>query len=280
MSGTTYHLCLSIRGFMENAKFPRDYKIFQHDDGHEMTPTEAREFLTEQQRNGHRVIPAAKCDNFYFQTGCKGHPEELIVKNSDVRLTPAALEAAAAGNVDNFIAASTPGGIEAQEKTGQAMFVRAQSLPKEMTGCTRADFERLGFVFGDDIDELFVTVQLPAGWRKDATDHSMHSNLLDNKGRRRASIFYKAAFYDRRADIHLTRRYDVTMAPTDANGGPVPWEKAQYLAMTVTDCGKEIHRTGVYERGAYKADQQLREQALAWLDEHFPNWKNTMAYWD
>ena len=52
-------------------------------------------------------------------------------------------------------------------------------------------------------DPLFVDAQLPDGWRVEATDHSMWSNLLDDQGMVRGSIFYKAAFYDRDAFMHV-----------------------------------------------------------------------------
>lgn len=112
---------------------------------------------------------------------------------------PAQLIALVRGDID----LAMPGGIERQEAMGQAAFVGTKSsLPIE---CPRAELEALGFVFGEPIDDLFVSVTFPAGWSKKATDHSMWSDLLDDQGRKRGSIFYKAAFYDRRAFMHLER---------------------------------------------------------------------------
>lgn len=116
-------------------------------------------------------------------------------------ITPAALRAIADGNLDNFIAASTPGGIEAQEKAGQSDLVHSSQLPKD--GCDRAQLETLGFTFGDDVDDLFVNVKFPPGWKLNPTDHSMWSELIDENGTVRGSVFYKAAFYDRRAFIRM-----------------------------------------------------------------------------
>src|SRR5262249_23103348 len=141
---------------------------------------------------------------------------EKIMKH----LSPASLVAAARGDISNAIVAATPGGIEAQEAAGQAMLCLSSTLPKE---CPRAELEAYGVTFGDAQDDLFVKVTLPAGWKKQATDHSMHSDLLDDKGRKRASIFYKAAFYDRRADMHLVRRFSVSgYEACDENGSPMP----------------------------------------------------------
>jgi hypothetical protein len=97
-----------------------------------------------------------------------------------------------------------PGGIEAQERSGQAQLVQSTQLPAKLMG-NQADFEALGFVFGDPVpgDELFREMTLPSGWSKRATDHGMHSEVIDERGLRRVSVFYKAAFYDRRADMSI-----------------------------------------------------------------------------
>lgn len=122
------------------------------------------------------------------------------MKERKLKMTPAAFAAAANGDLDNFFMAATPGGIEAQEAAGQATFVAQESLPKRIMDITREQLEALGFQFGEDLDDLFVTARLPKGWKKEAApDHSMWSYLIDENGKRRASIFYKAAFYDRSA---------------------------------------------------------------------------------
>jgi len=58
--------------------------------------------------------------------------------------------------------------------------------------------------------ELFIKVELPKGWSIKPTSHSMWSNLIDDKGRERASIFYKAAFYDRDAHLSFNRRFRIS----------------------------------------------------------------------
>lgn len=132
-------------------------------------------------------------------------------------MSPAALQALLKGDTDNFIAASTPGGIEAQEKRGQIEQSFLETLPIDGTITSRgkinskAEFEKLGFVFGKQIDECFVESQFPNGWRKKPTDHSMWSEILDEKGRKRGMIFYKAAFYDRSAHVHLECRFGVSV---------------------------------------------------------------------
>lgn len=100
------------------------------------------------------------------------------------------------------------GTIEAQEAAGQRELLKAAAgdwakLPTRITGATRADLEALGFEFGEPVpgDDLFTNVRLPEGWHVDGTSHSMHTTLRDPEHFKRAGIFYKAAYYDRRADL-------------------------------------------------------------------------------
>lgn len=126
-------------------------------------------------------------------------------------MTPAALNALLAGDMDNYLTAMTPGGIEAQEAAGQQSLVAHKDrLPiigtiRNRGGADipdeRAKWEAAGFVFGDEIPEqgrrpVFVACTFPPGWRLQATDHSMWSDVIDDAGRKRASVFFKAAFYD------------------------------------------------------------------------------------
>ena len=95
----------------------------------------------------------------------------------------------------------TPEKILEAEAAGQAELVeRSNRLPRE-SNLSRDYMKSLGIAFGDDVDELFVHVVLPEGWKIEPTGHSMWSNLMDADGEIRAEIFYKAAFYDRRAEI-------------------------------------------------------------------------------
>ena len=122
-------------------------------------------------------------------------------------ITPPALKALADGEIENAIIASTPGGVEAQEKAGQRALVASAKIPKELIGCTIQDLEALGFTFSNkqSDDPLFIEATLPAGWSKRATDHDMWSDIIDETGKVRFNVFYKAAFYDRRADMSPAR---------------------------------------------------------------------------
>jgi hypothetical protein len=95
-----------------------------------------------------------------------------------------------------------------QEAQGQTELVNSEVLPTRINSPhgvdVKAKLTELGFKFGNVVDDLFQEVTLPAGWKKVATDHSMWSKVVDDQGRERISIFYKAAFYDRDAFMNVT----------------------------------------------------------------------------
>lgn len=110
------------------------------------------------------------------------------------------------------------GAIEAQEAAGQRELLAAAAgdwakLPRAIHGVSGDELVALGFEVGEVVqgDDLFVNIRLPEGWYVDGTSHSMHSTLRDAEGFRRAGIFYKAAYYDRRADLNWS-----TVPVTDA----------------------------------------------------------------
>ncbi|HEY9395862.1 MAG TPA: hypothetical protein VIP58_17045 [Nocardioides sp.] len=105
--------------------------------------------------------------------------------------------------MENLLAAM--GGIEAQEAQGQRELVASAVLPFPGWNSSDADFEALGFTFGDKVpgDDLFREATLPPGWTRKGTEHAMHTDVLDERGIARVGVFYKAAFYDRRADMHI-----------------------------------------------------------------------------
>lgn len=186
-------------------------------------------------------------------------------------MTPAALKAALSGDMKNFIAASTPGGIEAQEKNGQIEQSFAETLPVDM-GAQRQDFEKLGFVFGKS-DKLFIEAKFPKGWRKKPTEHSMWTEILDDQGRKRGMIFYKAAFYDQRAHAHLETRFRVSEDYADKE-----------RTVSVADaCGKVSKKITGLKAPDWSLDAKInsaRKELTAWLDKTYPQWESPLAHWD
>lgn len=119
--------------------------------------------------------------------------------------------------------------IEAMEARGQKELLRGEALPTEVKPEERPFLEMWGFVFGEPYpdDALFAPTQLPTGWSKEGSDHAMWSYILDAKGRKRVAVFYKAAFYDRRAFMRIETRYscehpeDGSMVLVDRQTGEV-----------------------------------------------------------
>ena len=97
--------------------------------------------------------------------------------------------------------------IENQEAQGQKEICEAEQLPRTDGGKDLRDrYTKLGVKVLKETkgDDLFYDVTLPKEWKIISTDHSMWSNLVNEKGEIVANIFYKAAFYDRAAHTHIT----------------------------------------------------------------------------
>lgn len=186
--------------------------------------------------------------------------------------------------LESLVTGDVGGAIMNQEKRGQGDLVHSDTLPVR---CPREELEALGFVFGDMADELFIRVTMPEGWKKEPTDHSMWSRLVDPQGRQRGSIFYKAAFYDRDAFMHLDCRFGYTIQPVGGYDAYETWEQRNAAPdeVVVKDCGDIVWRSEPQEqpadrKDAYDQDRQLRAQGKAWLDEHYPDWESPLSYWD
>lgn len=175
--------------------------------------------------------------------------------------------------------------IERMEAQGQRELTRSDVLPTEGTEDDKR-WASIGVMLGDKVpgDEIFRYATLPDGWHKRATDHSMWSDLVDDKGRVRATIFYKAAFYDRSAHVGLSRRFRVD-AVTESGEHDY---KAPHFGR-VLDGGTEVYRTALTTEGDRTTDQYgyqcshgeaARTMAARWLDANYPDWKSTAAYWD
>ncbi len=106
-----------------------------------------------------------------------------------------------------------PGMIEASETHGQQEFINSTQLPIKGSCGGKEYIDRNIKIIGiSEGDELFYDVELPAGWSKKATDHSMWNTLLNDKDEEIGNIFYKAAFYDRNAFINFTKEKNETIS--------------------------------------------------------------------
>lgn len=193
---------------------------------------------------------------------------------------------------ENARATFTPGGIERQEREEQQRMVKSSRLPKslktygwpaELSGMDRFEVlqTKLGIVKRAEYDDLFYTVDLPPGWELRGSDHAMWSYLHDDKGRKRASIFYKGAFYDRKADWSLDRRYYASLVYDTPNH---LFEKGARITYGVwdNDGEKVLFKGEFYDRNAKDWPKQdaIEKDAHDWLKEHFPDFANPFAYWE
>lgn len=180
-----------------------------------------------------------------------------------------------------LLTGSSSDAILGQEAAGQSSFVGSDTLPTDMQGNAKEVLEAAGVQFLGIVedDPMFQYVELPEGWQKVATGHSMWSDLVDDKGRKRAGIFYKAAFYDRSAHIGVNRRFGVGIDYNKLDEG--------VAEAIVTDGGEEIFRSAGVEfdpEGDYDlrraAQDEATTEARQWLIERYPDWENAAAYWD
>ena len=185
--------------------------------------------------------------------------------------------------IANAMMEGTSQSIYNQEAEGQRSFVNSETLPTEIRSFGDWDakeiLEAAGVKFLGPVegDPLFQYVELPEGWKKVGTDHSMHSRLLDDKDRERASIFYKAAFYDRRADLRLTLRFGI-------RGDGYDRIEEGVTVAHVTDCGEIIHTTEPItiqdKEKPWVEGEHAKTAAQAWLDQHYTGWEYPGVYWD
>jgi hypothetical protein len=191
------------------------------------------------------------------------------------------------------------GFIEDMEAAGQAELVKAGGtrLPADGTttpkfnGDKPFDWAAIGVKIGEVVkdDDIWVEAELPPGWKLDGSGHAMWSHLLDDKGRQRAAIFYKAAFYDRSCNINPSRRYSASNMPEA--GYEAPRGDNDPYVFVVTDGGEEIYRsetfTGTekpegwsYGDTPYSAYELSQNAAKAYMEENYPDYLDATAYWD
>lgn len=203
-------------------------------------------------------------------------------------------------------------GIEAQEAQGQCELVKSSQLPAAISSYRNGPgakeiYEKLGIrvVGPSNGDELFLDVELPSGWSKKAKDHHMWSELIDDKGRGRADIFYKAAFYDREANISFKKKIHYRVDRVGFLQGDYSHINGVYNAKDTPFCGLvtdfdgtilfKTHEIDIVEqfnepndKGGYTdryksqltiARNELKDKCLEFLKENYPDYENILAYW-
>lgn len=183
------------------------------------------------------------------------------------------------------MAGGTSNAIEAQEKRGQQELAASTDLPTQ--GSDDPAFAKMGIVFGPPHpdDPMFRPATLPDGWSIKPSDHPMWSYIVDAKGRERASIFYKAAFYDRDAFINTQRRYTLGYDYISDERHNSLGER-QFVVDNAT--GERVFAMpdvlradyGEDRVGYFEAGDDARKGCKAWLKQNHPEWENAAAYWD
>ncbi len=170
--------------------------------------------------------------------------------------------------------------IENMEAEGQRECVSHIKLAKKMYP-SREMFEKLGFTFEEiEGDRVLVNATLPEGWSLEPTNSSYWTDILDDKGRRRAYMFYKAAFYDRDAHMDLSRRYSVHEDELEGDireiyfGAP---DEKLFVAGSVHYSWEMPREERVV---AYDEKEALIAAAEAWGKENYPEYYDPTAYWD
>ena len=109
--------------------------------------------------------------------------------------------------LQDFIDNVTPESIERSELAGQQDFI-SRTFRDALPIATAADWEILeswGIEKGEPLDALFCSAKLPTGWSKVGGEAPRVSTIRDKRGLVRATVFYKAASYDRKAKLHVLR---------------------------------------------------------------------------
>ena len=67
-----------------------------------------------------------------------------------------------------------------KERQGQEDVVKYERLAKKMSP-SQEEWEKLGFTFTDVGDSLLYQATLPSGWKLEATDHNLWTNIELNQ---------------------------------------------------------------------------------------------------
>lgn len=180
-----------------------------------------------------------------------------------------------------WLMGGNPNAIEAQEAQGQQELVESSQLPLRCNYPRDFNVIKQYLKMGIDVvenskeDDLFIDVKLPEGWKLESTDHSMWNRLVDNKGRERATIFYKAAFYDRDAFINFNHRYLVSSEYVEKEEGDKFHPKFYCVKDNTTN--EILFQTEVTKE---YDNYDLRKKCEKWIKKHYPKYEDLNAYWD
>ncbi len=162
--------------------------------------------------------------------------------------------------------------IKSQELNGQLDVLSMKLIPRSVGyPATQETIERMGIKITGTLNDLFFTCEFPEGWKIVPSDGPMWTYLIDKSGNQRASIFYKAAFYDTDAFIKVNSRYGIDMYHQ--------FDPGTYSTV-ITDkgeCSEIVHTRSVDDVEGYSVGFRM---ACDRLDQMYLDWRDPSAYWE
>lgn len=180
------------------------------------------------------------------------------------------------------------------EVQGAAEAKLMKELPCEGTVGKEGHWEKLGFKLGEpgaQGDKLFrEVIEQPDGWKLERNPHGdvRHMSLVDDKGRKRGTMFYKNASYDRKASIGLITRFRVEHGSALSNN----YDDERFFVSDTTQSKYDSHYTVLFmvdeemstTKSSFESEwgwrDAQRKKCVAWLAEHYPNYDDPTVYWD
>jgi hypothetical protein len=138
--------------------------------------------------------------------------------------------------------------------------------------------QKIGFVYGKDVDEMCVECEIPKGWSKVPCKHRSFVDIKDEQSRTRAIIF--SMFLEGkpwlRANVTTLTRFRINTIYQ------IQDSKAHCV---VLDCEKVVFDAGAYTHNRFD-DEETDRRVLtlirncnSFLEENYPDWLNPLAYW-
>ena len=146
-----------------------------------------------------------------------------------------------------------------------------------MLGDTLRVLEQAGVVIGGPVSGFHRQghATLPAGWRKVARD-SLWSDLVDNKGRKRAAIFHRTTFRDNFIDANC--RFNIFVDYTAYEKGLLVYFIADEEKRIFST--KPIRFSETHPPYHKEVTEAAFHMATTWLKKYYPDWQDASAYWD
>jgi hypothetical protein len=177
-----------------------------------------------------------------------------------------------------YCSGDTPNTILKPGVTGQQEWMNRSILPtgsgdrkkKNEKILQTARIELLGAV---QSDLIFQHVALPVGWKKMAHGHRKYSCIIDEKSRKRVEIIYTDTERGQKVHVSLCRRFRRSF---DYNR----FCETGVGVTKVTDSGTVIYTTKPIIHANESVVERANAVATAWLNIHYPQWRDASAYWD